>query len=167
MSSALESEAVFRERALAVGLTQPQVDVIIAAGLGTLGRLAFGCGYVPGSADDSALRGLMTELYTAPAFVPSLTNGFRRLYFEAYSVACAEVRTRLEPSDSTAVRRLPNAERAARLMRQQGALGGMCLSGVLEPSNSLVDLGISIWEENSPSSEWSSSAAGGVWTIHY
>ncbi len=131
-----------------IGLTPAQVALIQAAGLTTMSRVAFSCGYVPGSPDDADLRRLMDTLFTAGNVPPLLSACFRRLHFESYSLACADVRQRISPEDATAPRRLPNAERAARAARQQAALAGMQLTGEYEPSHALVDLCYEMHEQN-------------------
>jgi len=131
-----------------IGLTPAQVTVLQAAGLTTMSRVAFSCGYVPGSPDDADLRRLMDTLFTAGNVPPLLSACFRRLHFESYSLACADVRQRVSPEDAAAPRRLPNAERAARATRQQAALAGMQLTGEYEPSHALVDLCYDMHEQN-------------------
>jgi len=146
--AALDSEAVLAERCAVIGLTPAQLGTITAAGLTTMSRVAFSCGYVPGSPDDTDLRRLMDTLFTAGNVTPLLAACFRRLHFESYSLACADVRQRVSPEDAAVPRRLPNAERAARATRQQAALVGMVLTGEYEPSHALVDLCYDMHEQN-------------------
>ncbi len=50
--SVADSEAVFKSRALQIGLSEAVVQELLDAGIKTLGSFAFASSYVPGSPDD-------------------------------------------------------------------------------------------------------------------
>ena len=94
------------------------------------------------------------------AFCTELNNGIalsmaqfaevRRLHFESSTMVVAHLKTQVSLDGSPdAVRKLPVAERQARLIAQQGRLRGVRISGELQPSYALVDLVASMVESNS------------------
>ena len=144
---ATESEAVFRARAKAVGLSDVQVSQLSTAGFRDLGTFAFACAYTPGAADDTPLVDLVTQVAGGTPSAAGLA-AYRRLYFEAHTLAAAELRARLERTEDSAPKKLAPAERAHRYANQQSRLTGLELHGPLEPSDSLVDLACQMYEDN-------------------
>ena len=63
----------------------------------------------------------------------------RRLWFEASTAAMAELKLKVERSDTTEPMRLPIAERTSRLADQKARLVGVSITPELEPSHKLVD----------------------------
>jgi hypothetical protein len=143
--ASLDSAAVFKDRAFAAGLSEPNVLVLTAAGFDTLAKLAFCCSYAPGQ-DDAPLRDFIATTFTGAP--PALVACMRRLHFEAYTVMTADMRARVERTDDSVPKRLPVAERQARFAKQKLLLSGLDLSNELEPSHSLVDLAVQIYEDN-------------------
>ena len=138
MASLLESVAVFDSRLAAVGLDAAVGAAIKATGISTLAQLAFCCAYVPGAGDDAVLvRYFETAL--ARAATPRELASFRRLFYEAHTLAISELKQKAERNDESAPRRLPAVERATRLQQQQARLNGIVIEGSLDPSNALVD----------------------------
>ena len=115
MSSTLDSEAAFSDRATQVGLEKWVIDKIKEKRFATFGRLAFGFAYSPNSADERPLKEFLTGLLDE---VPSDDQmaSLRRLFFEAHTMALTDVRQRVEssPDPSVATRKLPTAERVSR-----------------------------------------------------
>ena len=132
---------------MAIGMTQAQVNTLSAYGLTNLAAVAFSCSYVPGAADDAPVTALMAAIWLAGVAV-NLAASFRRVHFESYTIMSADLRARVESTDSDVPRRLANAERSARFERQKTALVGMTLVGELEPSYGLIDLAVSVYEAN-------------------
>ena len=67
MVAGVESEAVFVSRARAIGLSQANVDLFVAAGVGTMAKLAFACQYQPGAPDEQPLVDLFATVLTRAA----------------------------------------------------------------------------------------------------
>ncbi len=91
----VDSEAVFQERLTAMGLTELK-EMFADRGWKTLASFAFACSFVPGApgGDDKVCQEkVVLKLVTSEdsPLVPSL----RRLYFEAYTTATADLK-RLE-----------------------------------------------------------------------
>jgi hypothetical protein len=72
----------------------------------------------------------------------------RRLFYESYTMAVADLKRKVEANGDELPRRLPTAERAARLVNQQTRLLGLVLEEDLECSNALIDKGIQMVEDN-------------------
>ena len=138
MSAGIESAPVFRTRAQQIGLNNDQIQLLTDAGLDTLGKFAFCCATQPGTGDETAFVEMLTGLIGAAPTVGALAL-YRRLFYEANTVAVFEMKGRLDRTEDDAPKKMPNAERAARLERQQGKLMGLVISGPLEPAHSLVD----------------------------
>ena len=136
----VESEAVFKARALQIGLTPVQVDVITAAGFTTMGAFSFGSGYQPGHADETALLQFFDGIFVgAGGTTPALLARLRRLYFECHTMVLADMKVRVERTDQDAPRKMQAPERAQRLVEQQNRLVGLHIHGEYEPSYSLID----------------------------
>ena len=81
-------EAVFRNRAKEVGLSEPATEQAVTLNIGTLGQFGFSTSYIPGpgNQDEGPLRALARDLYNH-GDVNGVTIGemtaVRRLYLEA------------------------------------------------------------------------------------
>ena len=72
----------------------------------------------------------------------------RRLLHESYSMTAAELKQSVERQEDQSIKRLAQPERADRLERQQARLAGIQIRGNFGPSDRLVDLAVSMYEEN-------------------
>ena len=138
MSAALDSKAVFRARAVQLGLDDTALGNMEKLGWTTLGSFGFACSYVPGQADDA--------IFKADIVVPVLTDAahpmsaiLRRLYFESYSMAASEMRGRLERTSSDPPRVIPQPEREQRFQALVRSLPGMSFKGIMEPAHAIAD----------------------------
>ena len=106
----LDSVAVFEARAIEIGVLPLELDVLRRKGWNTLGRFAFACGYSPGGPDESRLLRLAATMTGAGAEEPSDERMpvIRHLYFEAYTMAASELRSRIESREDDKPRRLAN-----------------------------------------------------------
>ena len=74
----------------------------------------------------------------------------RRLHFEACTLIVAHTKQQVSLDSSVeGGRKLPVAEKQARLQQQQQRLSGLSISGELQPSYALIDLAASMLESNS------------------
>lgn len=145
MSTLLDSQSVFVERSKAVGLSQDSIDSLTAAHIDTLNKLAFCSSFRIGNNDDTALIAALNAARTSHLganndATPGDTASFRRLHFEASTMSLAELKMRVERTDDSTPKKIPLAERANRYNEQVLRLGGLDLSGDLEPSHALVDM---------------------------
>ena len=144
----LDSAAAFKDRAASIGVTAAELARLEVLNLDTFGKLAYGCSYVPGQADDQPLLTLRERVCEAAPPPEERVPVIRRLFFESYTLANADLRSRVDRKDDEQPRKLAQAERAARHKDQQVRLAGLELVGELEPSHSLVDLVFHMLEEN-------------------
>ena len=74
----------------------------------------------------------------------------KRLHFEACTMIIAHTKQQVSGDTGVdGVRKLPVAEKQARLLKQQQRLTGVAITGELQPSYALIDLAASMLENNS------------------
>ena len=74
---------------------------------------------------------------------------FRYLFNECYAIVSQEMKVLVERSaDATETRRLTNVERADRYDKQVKRLPGLNIKGFLEPSDALVDIACTQYDNN-------------------
>ena len=134
----LDSAAAFKDRAASIGVTAAELARLEVLNLDTFVKLAYGCSYVPGQADDQPLLTLIERVCEAAPPPEDRVPVIRRLFFESYTLANADLRSRVDRKDDEQPRKLAQAERAARHKDQQVRLAGLELVGELEPSHALV-----------------------------
>jgi hypothetical protein len=145
---ALDSKAHFEQRLTELEL-HDLLPFFAAKGWTTAGAFAFSTTFVPGSADDAAFKRQVLEPLVTPAQVEGpQAPSIRRLFYESYTMAVADLKRKVEANGDELPRRLPTAERAARLVNQQTRLLGLVLEEDLECSNALIDKGIQMVEDN-------------------
>ena len=133
----LDSAATFTDYLVRLGLHEYQ-GKFEQRGFRTLGEFAFSTSYAPGASDD---KQFISEVATpilgeATNKIPAL----RRLFFEAYTLMTAEMRSRIEQTDDDKPKKLSLPERESRLDRVKPKLNGLDLAGAHDVSESLVDL---------------------------
>jgi hypothetical protein len=142
----IDSEAVFADRVHTLRLSA-HLSRFTELGWLTYADLAFSTSYVPGQGDDArfltdvALRGLGDAAHKDLA-------GLRRLFFEAFSLAAADLRRKVEVGADDAPRKVPAAERHERRVQVERRLLGLSLTGELDISNRLLDSVIQMAEDN-------------------
>jgi hypothetical protein len=118
-----------------------------------MANLAYLCAIQPGTTQDDnpffvALADAL-NLGGDPTQIPMATKIiFRRAWFEASTVAIAEVRMKLDRTGDEQPRKMPGPERTARLKAQQARLAGIKIEGNLKPSHAILDLLWQIKEED-------------------
>ena len=150
MAALIESAAVFSARAKSMGITEPVLNAMIGKGWNTMATFAFSCHYIPGVGTDDSFKTEILAALLGPDGDPrrTMAPGLRRLFFEAYTLVAAELRTKVEKGTDDVPRKLPLPERLARRTKIVNDLRGLRLDGVLEPSNALVDAVVTMVEDN-------------------
>ena len=151
MSLMLDSKAHFSDRLKTLGLGEFETK-FVNKGWCTMAAFGFSSSYVPGRSDETVL--------VEKVFKPILGNAdhvlepmVRRLFFEAYTVAAADITRRVtNPDTEEKPRKLPLVERAERLTALSKLLPGLCphgdILGELLPSNALIDKCVDMFEVN-------------------
>eukprot|EP00435_Cladocopium_sp_Y103_P039589 s268_g10.t1 len=144
----LDSGAELDSRAKAIGPREEDIQRLHALGYGTLGRLAFASNYTPGQSDEGPLLALARKITDSDPVPDERLPPIRRLVFEAYTLASADLRSRIDRRDDDGPCKLTQAERSSRQADQTKRLQCLDLSGELEPSYTLVDLVFQMQEDN-------------------
>ena len=137
----IDSKAVFAARAAEVGVTQATIDAMVGRTWDTLASFAYSCSYVPGQTDD---RDFVEKVMT-PVLGPNPNDHadaprIRRLFFEAHTLAVADLRRRVSGGkDEDEPSRMPIEEHHVRLVALKRKLTGLVLAGPNEPSHRFVD----------------------------
>ena len=147
MASYSESTPVFVSRCLKVGLDAADVDALKRSGITTLAKVAFMSAYTPGSGDDTPLIEAFEAALGSP---PNLgqKSAFRRLFHETFAVTTSEMKNLVERTEDTAPRKLSVPERAERFNAIVKKLPGLDIRNRTEPSDSLLDTCVSLYESN-------------------
>ena len=137
----LDSAAVFEARCREMGLLPDEAARLKSRGWNSFALLAFACSYTPGQADDTNLVRLGAIITGAGAGDPPEDRMpiVRRLFFEAYTLAAADLRSRVDRREDDAPRKLALPERSQRNRDQAIRLSGVSLEGAREVSHALVD----------------------------
>ncbi|CAE7502613.1 unnamed protein product [Symbiodinium natans] len=137
--SSLDSRAAFKARALELNFPEEALAKLAAVHVDTFGSLAF---IGPLSAGNSDEGPLVATLKRALGQAPSdqVLCIARRLWFESTTQALAEMRGKVERTDTSEPVRMPLAERTQRISELQKRLVGIHWSADVEPSHKLQDL---------------------------
>eukprot|EP00971_Amphidinium_carterae_P344423 6484831-Amphidinium_carterae.2 len=134
----ITSEAEFRARVTQLGLSDDQWQKMRAKGWNTYATFAFSSGYTPGSPDDSQ--------FLERVVVPVLDDAqhaqaavLRFLVHEAYGLAAAELKSKIERVGDEAPKQLPQHERGLRVDCLKERLPGLDVTEDFEPAHRLVD----------------------------
>jgi hypothetical protein len=144
--SAIESEAVFRNRSLAMGLVQADLDAMRIKGWVTFSRFAFASSFIPGQGDDATFVTNVVELVLGDRN-HARASILRRLYFESYTLTAADLRSKVERSGDEPPKKMPAPERHSRYETIKAKLTGVDLRGPNEPSHHLIDICAAMLEE--------------------
>ena len=133
-----DSEAVFEQRALHMGLSEATLKLLKDKGYKTMALFAFSCNYAPGAASDKPFTDMIAACFQREPTAVELSI-LRRLFNESYANVAADIRSQVEQTDESTSRKLAPAERAERLKEQQQRLVGIEIRGQYEPGDTLVD----------------------------
>ena len=111
--------------------------------------LGFAVGTPQAPASSAEFDTFCNELNGDTDMTISEVSRVRRLHFEACALIVAHTKQQVWLHSSVeGGRKLPTAEKQARLQQQQARLPGVSISGELQPSHALIDLAASMMETN-------------------
>ena len=117
--------------------------------LRTFSDLGFAVGAPQAPAAPADFDGFCTQLNGGTDMTISEVSRVRRLHFEACTLIVAHTKQQVTlDANVEGSRKLPAAEKQARLQQQQARLSGLHIAGELQPSHSLIDLAASMLESN-------------------
>ena len=96
--SALDSVAVFEQRAKELGVLDSELLIAKTNGWNTYAGFAFSCNYVPGAADDTSFRAMCAAITGTGGSEPepARLTVLRRVFFESYTLAAAELKAKVD-----------------------------------------------------------------------
>ena len=128
---ALDSAASFSERVTEFGL-DAHAARFAAANWATYADLAFTSNFAPGGDEALFLSDIVAVGFGTRDHADK--RKLRRLFFEAYTMAAADLKRRVTVNDDDLPRAIPNAEREERRNRLAARLKGVKLAGELDVS---------------------------------
>ena len=148
-STMLDSPAVMAARLRAVGIPETSVLKFIGK-INTMAKLAWASSAQPVVGEEKPFLDMLVKNLELPS-IDSMDDGelagWRRVWFEAHTIAVSDLRLKVERTEDSAPRRIPVPERAARLDSQKSRLNGVSIVGPLVPSHALVDFVVSMRED--------------------
>ena len=144
---ALDSAASFKARKKELGLPPAHIEAFEGRQVKTYATFAFISPYQPNSADEKPFADAIKDILGAEPgdYLPT----YRRLFYEAHTMAVQDLRLKLDTREGQEPRKLAMPERMERLSRLKASLTGLTLDAQLEPSHSLVDCIVAMAEEQS------------------
>ncbi len=140
MSILVDSQAQFDSRAGEIGVPNAVLVAFRNNGLDTMSKMAYWVGQ-PGSPLDEAA--LIRELQNITGSRPSLGEvaSVKRLVFESQAFTLQVLKSAIEApgSDSATPKKIPPAEKDARLASLKAKVTGLLIEGVNEPAISLFE----------------------------
>lgn len=136
--SGLDSTHAFESRALEIGMSEEFIEKLKNGGVKTFGSLAFSSDATPSSNTEDKFKDAIKQLI-GEDIDPIEMIPLRRLWFEAHALVLSDIRSRTERTEADQPRKMPLAERLARIAKQKTELRGLVIDPSLEPSHSLVD----------------------------
>ena len=139
MVSIIDSTAHFSSRAIEIGLTDDVVQIFIAKDIGSMGNFGFAHGQPGQPIVEADFTAWLTRILGMEPDLATVARA-KRLLFEAHVLVTSHLRSQIEgTTDSAEARKIPPAERVARLERLAEQLKGIDLSGPMLPAHSLLN----------------------------
>ena len=92
-----DSEAVFSQRAVEIGLENDVVKCLTDEGIKTMALFAFSCNFAPGAQDEKPFTDLIRKLLRRDPSTLELAC-MRRLFNESYANVASDIKARTEGS---------------------------------------------------------------------
>ena len=112
-----------------------------------MGSFAFCCNCQPNSQDERPLRDVLTTILGSDPSVGEMAK-FRRLFFEAHTIALVDMRSRCEGTSDAQPRRMQLPERVKRMADLKARYPGFLIADEFEFSYALLDKVIDQFERN-------------------
>ena len=113
-----------------------------------LSALAFAVGTPQSPPTEAQFKEFATGLNNDQEMTFGELAQLRRLHFEAPAIVMAELKSRATDTTGDGSRKLPTAEKSARLLDQEKRLPGLRIRGELQPSFALIDMVSQMKESN-------------------
>ena len=135
--SLVDSNAVFESRARTIGISDQVLTNMGLRGWTTHATYAFSVATQPGADEQAFMDGVITPILGNPDHpdAPKL----RRLFFASHTLTSAELRRKVDSTETEAPRKLPAPEIAQRIEMLQARIAPLTISNFLEPSHHLIN----------------------------
>lgn len=141
MASLIDSKAHFAARAAEYNVPADAITNLTAAGIETLGQLAFSFSRPGQEYSDADFTTWLTTVMGGVAPTMGASAAIRRLHFESEVIVTASLKSMVEnpASDSAQPKPIPQAEKLVRMDRVKAQLTGINIEGPNEPSQALLE----------------------------
>ena len=146
--SLADSSAAFEQHCNRVNPNGQMHGLLVDKGISNLSSLAFAAGTPQSPPTEDQFKEFATGINDGTEMTFGQLSILRRLHFEASAIVMAELKSKATDTSGEGGRRLPVAEKAARLAEQEGRLPGLRIKGELQPSYALIDMVAQIKETN-------------------
>ena len=146
--SLADSEAAFEQHCRRISPAGTLLQLLTAQRISNLSSLAFACGTPQSPPTEEQFKEFATGINGGTDMTFGELAALRRLHFEASAIVMAELKSRATDTTGETGRKLPVAEKTARLRDQEARLSGLRIKGELQPSFALVDLVSQMKESN-------------------
>ena len=143
-----DSEAAFSLHCNKLVADGSLANLLVDHGIRSLSALAFSVGTPQSPPSDEMFSDFATRVNGGTPMSFGTQAALRRLHFEASAIIMAELKARATDTTGDGARRLPVAEKTARLRDQEMRLPGMPIKGELQPSFALIDMVANMKETN-------------------
>ena len=146
--SLADSEAAFEQHCKRISPDGTLHTLLQSNGIKNLSALAFSSGTPQQPPTEDQFKDFATQLNGGVDLSFGMLAGLRRLHFEASAIVMAELKSKATDTSGDGTRKLPVAEKAARLKDQETRLPGVRIRGELQPSYALIDMVAQMKETN-------------------
>lgn len=146
--SLVDSSAAFKAHVDTIDPSGALQTLLDGQGLRTFSQLAFAAGTPQSPLSEDSFKAFANELNGGVDMNIANLAKLRRLHFEAQTLIVAHLKSQVAVDASEGIRKLPAAEKEARLQDQKTRLVGLEIRGETQPSFALLDLVASIAETN-------------------
>ena len=140
MAALPDSMAYFNARAAEYQVPEELMAALQAAGVRTMAHMAFSIARPGQEFDEEKFDDWLRAVNGGVMPTLGAVAAVRRLHFEAEIVVTSVLRSSVDqPSESSAPKPLPYAERTARMRQLRGQFPGLNVDGLNEPAQALLD----------------------------
>ncbi|CAE7245150.1 unnamed protein product [Symbiodinium sp. CCMP2592] len=143
----VDSEAAFAARCKEICGDDSLHTLLQASGVRTHSALAFSCGTPKAQPTEAEFKAFADSVVGSPASIGRVSQ-LKRLHFESSTLVIAQLRALVEGDSTESGKRLPAAEKSARLADAKKRLKGLVIEDEMEPSHALIDAVSHMGESN-------------------
>ena len=145
--SLADSGAAFEQHCKRVSHDGALYNLLVNHRINSLSALAFAVGTPQSPPSEDQFKEFATGINAGTDMTFGELAALRRLHFEASAIVMAKLKSRATDTTESA-RKLPIAEKIARLQEQEGRLAGLRIRGELQQSFALIDMIAQMRETN-------------------